>query len=150
MDIREPSENKLKVIWVVFKDENVGKRLRFDKRNLRKHHHVNNTNATPIEKTTVYFEINDKTIRYKRTQFPIVPAYAVTAHKSQGDTLDKVAINFSSVEGQKAYISYGSFYVALTRVKNSENVYLKDFDKKYIMANEEVAKYLSSLLDIKL
>ena len=95
--------------------------------------------------TTIYFDINDGTVKYKRTQFPIVPAYAVTAHKSQGDTLDKVAIDFSSDENQKSYISFGSFYVALTRVKISNDAFLKDFHRKYIMSNKIVAEYLNEM-----
>ena len=64
------------MIWVAFRDANVGARLRFDKRYLKEEHAVYNSNATPIETTTVYFDINHGTIEYKRIQFPLVPAYA--------------------------------------------------------------------------
>ena len=44
-------------------------------------------------------------------QFPIKLCYSVTAHKSQGQTLSKVAICLD----EKAF-AHGSFYVALSRV----------------------------------
>ena len=51
-------------------------------------------------------------------------AYAITAYKCQGDTLEEVIIDFSHAPGEKANIQWGSFYVALTRVKEGKNVYL--------------------------
>ena len=44
--------------------------------------------------------------------------------QSQGQTLDEVIIDFSS---PKAKIFLGSFYVALTRVRNGASFYLTDF-----------------------
>ena len=57
-------------------------------------------------------------------QFPIKLAWAVTAHKSQGQTLEKCAIDI----GEKAF-AHGSFYVALSRVKSLKNVMLFGLDK---------------------
>jgi hypothetical protein len=50
-------------------------------------------------------------------QFPIRLEWAVTAHKSQGQTLSRVVINIS--EGAFAH---GSFYVAISRVKRLEDM----------------------------
>lgn len=52
-------------------------------------------------------------------QYPIKLCYGVTAHKVQGQTLKKVAINIS-----KDAFAHGSFYVALSRVKNLADVRL--------------------------
>lgn len=52
-------------------------------------------------------------------QFPIIPAWSMTIHKSQGMTLPSVAIDLES--GTQ---SSGQTYVALSRVKNLENIYL--------------------------
>ena len=50
-------------------------------------------------------------------QFPLRLAWAVTAHKAQGQTLDKVSIDI----GCQAF-AHGAFYVALSRVRKLEDV----------------------------
>ena len=52
-------------------------------------------------------------------QFPLKLAWSVTAHKSQGQTLNKVAINI----GEEAF-AHGSLYVALSRVRSLDGVML--------------------------
>jgi hypothetical protein len=53
----------------------------------------------------------------KRRQFPIIPAYAITINKSQGQTFDHVGIDL-----QTAVFSHGQLYVALSRSRNRDNV----------------------------
>uniref|UniRef100_A0A8C4QE75 ATP-dependent DNA helicase n=1 Tax=Eptatretus burgeri TaxID=7764 RepID=A0A8C4QE75_EPTBU len=67
-------------------------------------------------------------IRIQRSQFPLVLAYAITAHKSQGQTLEEVIIDFSG----KGRSAPGSFYVAVTRVKKLSNLFLRSFDRSMI------------------
>jgi ATP-dependent exoDNAse (exonuclease V) alpha subunit len=50
-------------------------------------------------------------------QFPLKLCYSVTAHKSQGQTLSKVAICLD----EKAF-AHGSFYVALSRVRSIDDI----------------------------
>ena len=50
-------------------------------------------------------------------QFPLRLAWAVAAHKAQGQTLDKVAIDI----GCSAF-AHGAFYVAVSRVRKLEDV----------------------------
>ena len=50
-------------------------------------------------------------------QFPLRLAWAVTAHKSQGQTLNKVAIDI----GTTAF-AHGAFYVALSRVRKLNDI----------------------------
>jgi hypothetical protein len=50
---------------------------------------------------------------FKRKQFPILPAFAITINKSQGGTFDKVGIDLSI-----HVFSHGQLYVALSRVKS--------------------------------
>ena len=52
-------------------------------------------------------------------------------------------IDFSS---PKARIFLGSFYVALTRVRNGASFYLIDFKPEYIQANQDVEKKLLSMI----
>lgn len=58
-----------------------------------------------------------------RTQFPLILAYAMTVHKSQGQTLDIVYVNLTHAFTQ------GQAYVAISRVKNPENLHLIGFDE---------------------
>lgn len=53
----------------------------------------------------------------RRRQFPVIPAYAMTANKSQGQTFDKVGIDL-----QDPVFSHGQLYVALSRSRNPENI----------------------------
>ena len=79
------------------------------------------TDENPIiitRKKSVEYEIHDgKTIFMY--QFPVKLAWAVTAHKSQGQTLTRAAINI----GEPAF-AHGSLYVALSRVKSLRNIML--------------------------
>ena len=69
----------------------------------------------------------------KRQQVPLALAYAVTIHKAQGATLD-----------------CGQAYVALSRVKNLESLYIWDLEKTAFMANEKVIHFYNELLTQKL
>lgn len=49
---------------------------------------------------------------FQRTQFPIIPAFAMTINKSQGQTFDKVAILL-----REPVFTHGQLYVAASRVR---------------------------------
>lgn len=57
-------------------------------------------------------------------QFPLKLCYSVTAHKSQGQTIDRVAICID----EKAF-AHGSFYVALSRAHSIDDILF--FGKKF-------------------
>lgn len=56
-------------------------------------------------------------IPFARVQFPIQLAFAMTIHKSQGQTLHKVLVYLD-----KPVFQHGQLYVALSRVKRKENI----------------------------
>ena len=54
------------------------------------------------------------------TQVPLKLAWAVTTHKSQGQTLDT-----ASIELEMASFAHGQLYVALSRVRSIDGLYIK-------------------------
>ena len=126
IQVSTKDENEVEVVWVMFKDSTVGRRMRSELSNLKNIHKPQDKNAVPILKQKKSFTINKGEVRYQRCQFPITLAYAITTFKCQGDTLEEVIIDFSQEPGDRTNIQYGSFYVALTRVKEGSKVFLKN------------------------
>ncbi|KIO17573.1 hypothetical protein M407DRAFT_32739 [Tulasnella calospora MUT 4182] len=64
----------------------------------------------------------EETIKVVRHQYGIVPAFAFTDHKAQGQTLDRVIVDI----GKPATGSISQFnaYVALSRGRDPEKVWL--------------------------
>jgi hypothetical protein len=74
------------------------------------------------------------------TQYPIRLAWAVTIHKSQGKTFDRVVIDI----GRGAF-AHGQVYVALSRCTNFAGITLtKPIKKGHIRMDWRVAQFLAS------
>lgn len=70
-------------------------------------------------------------------QLPIRPCYALTVHKAQGLTLDKVILDPCSFEA-------GQLYTALSRVKNAKSLtFTRPIRKNDVIANSNVLKFLA-------
>lgn len=75
------------------------------------------------------------------TQYPIRLAWAVTIHKSQGKTFDKVVIDI----GRGAF-AHGQVYVALSRCTNFDGIVLtKRITKPHIRVDWRVGEFLTRL-----
>ena len=61
-------------------------------------------------------------------------------------TLEEVIIDFGANKELKIknYIDYGSFYVALTRVRNGSNLFLKSYDRSYIKVRKGLHEKVSA------
>ena len=73
-------------------------------------------------------------------QLPIVPAWAMTTHKSQGTTLE-----IAEVDVGGDIFACGQTYVALSRVKSLDGLYLKSFDPAKIKINKKVKQFYEKI-----
>ena len=69
-------------------------------------------------------------------QLPLIYSWAITIHKSQGLTLDNAIIDIGS-----NIFADGQTYVALSRVKSLDGLYLTSFDYSKIKCNPLVKKF---------
>jgi ATP-dependent exoDNAse (exonuclease V) alpha subunit len=74
------------------------------------------------------------------TQKPLRLAWAVTVHKSQGLSLDSAIIDLSQA------FTPGMGYVALSRVRSLEGLYLAGMNEQALMMNQQIAKYDKELV----
>jgi ATP-dependent DNA helicase PIF1 len=70
------------------------------------------------------------------SQIPLILAWALTIHKSQGATLEHAEIDAGS-----NIFECGQTYVALSRVKSLEGLYLASFDASKIKINRKVQNF---------
>jgi len=75
-----------------------------------------------------------------RTQIPLKLAYAVTIHKCQGSTLDAALVDIGT-----GNFEFGQAYVALSRARSLEALYVYDFDPTAFKAHPKVKKFYSEL-----
>ena len=91
------------------------------------------------------FEVNAASggVQARRSQVPLILAWALSIHKSQGQTLERVRVNMQRVfeKGQGAHLNFWSFtvevvaesslclaYVALSRATSLERLQILNFD----------------------
>ena len=73
-------------------------------------------------------------------QIPLIHSWAITIHKAQGVTLELAEIDAGS-----NIFECGQTYVALSRVKSLDGLYLSAFNPQKIKVNEKVQKFYSLL-----
>ena len=99
-------------------------------------------NAVPIVPVLTKIKIKENRMtspEIERTQFPITLAWACTANKVQGLTLDKAVFNFELFK-QKSF-NYGQVYVAFSRVKALDQLFIVGkFDPNSTKADLRVHK----------
>lgn len=73
-------------------------------------------------------------------QIPLILAWAITIHKSQGITLAQAQIDAGS-----RIFECGQTYVALSRVKNLDGLYLTAFEPQQIRVKKKVREYYNNI-----
>jgi len=89
---------------------------------------------------TRHIWISDKIPGIGVSQVPLILSWALTIHKSQGATLDAAEIDVGS-----GIFECGQTYVALSRVKSLNGLYLTSFDARRIRINKKVKEFYESL-----
>ncbi|CCK70649.1 DNA helicase PIF1 KNAG_0E03960 [Huiozyma naganishii CBS 8797] len=82
---------------------------------------------------------NEKTL-VSRVQLPLMLAWSLSIHKSQGQTLPKVKVDLRRV------FEKGQAYVALSRAVSREGLQVLNFDKTRILAHPKVVEFYRTLV----
>lgn len=90
--------------------------------------------------TTHVWKQEDKDARVVRSQIPLICAFSYTTHKSQGATLDFVVCDL----GPDVFLA-GQAYVALSRVKSRDGLFLSNFLPTSIMADKVALDFINKL-----
>ncbi|KAI4341143.1 hypothetical protein MLD38_025902 [Melastoma candidum] len=80
----------------------------------------------------------DKVVAHRK-QIPLLLAWALSIHKCQGMTLDRLHTDLSEAFG------YGMVYVALSRIRNMSGLNLSGFDRTKIKAHPKVLEFYANL-----
>ncbi|CAD6226275.1 GSCOCG00011863001-RA-CDS, partial [Cotesia congregata] len=100
-------------LWIDFSDDQIGKKRRKEIYNKNGHQ-----NWTAIDKAMRNIKPTKKIVTIIREQFPIVPAEAITIHKSQGGTYNNVVIHLA--KGMKK----NELYVAFSRCTKLNGLFI--------------------------
>jgi ATP-dependent DNA helicase PIF1 len=96
-----------------------------------------------LEKNIVreIWELGTTDFNVTATQLPLIMAYAVTIHKSQSLTLENARIYLG-----RCFADH-MVYVALSRVKSLDGLYLETFDSSKLMVDSKTVAFLDTLVN---
>jgi exonuclease III len=130
-----PQTNRPQFVCVSFDDPNTGKQTR--KKQTSQHGNGIPKNAVIIKQTPMPEQPRDA--NYIRHQFPLMLAWACTAHKVQGMTTSSAAVSL-----QKTFKA-GQAYVALSRVTSLQGLHLLDDKLSKIYCDTSVTTALQNM-----
>ncbi|KAI1008063.1 ATP-dependent DNA helicase [Podosphaera aphanis] len=84
-------------------------------------------------------ELPSGELQASRVQVPLILAWALSIHKAQGQTLERVKIDLKKV------FEKGQAYVALSRATSQAGLQVLNFEKRRVMAHPRVAQFYDSL-----
>ena len=87
-------------------------------------------------------ELPNGEILAKRSQIPLILAWALSIHKAQGQTLERVKVDLGRV------FEKGQAYVALSRATNQSGLQVNRFDQKKVMVHPRVVQFYDNLVTV--
>ena len=97
--------------------------------------------AVPISRhEAIFFIGKNKAVEASRKQFPLVLAWATTIHKVQGLTVDQIVVDMKKVK-----FNAGQAYVAFSRVKTLQGLFIKNFKHDNIKVSDSITKEMERL-----
>ncbi|CAG8695065.1 3160_t:CDS:2, partial [Acaulospora morrowiae] len=75
----------------------------------------------------------------KRVQLPLILAWAISIHKSQGQSLERVKVDLDRI------FERGQAYVALSRARTMDYLQVLNFSRDKVMADEKVLNFYRTL-----
>ena len=117
-----------------------GKIIDFETNGLGKKYPIVEFENTEIRRTIQPHSWTNQDGDFKVEQIPLILSWAITIHKSQGITLTNARINLGS-----SVFEYGQSYVALSRVKSLDGLYLDAINFKKLKTNPKVVKFYKEI-----
>jgi ATP-dependent DNA helicase PIF1 len=84
-------------------------------------------------------ELPNGEVQASRSQVPLILAWALSIHKAQGQTLERVKVDLGKV------FEKGQAYVALSRATNMKGLQIVNFHPSKIMAHDKVRTFYEGL-----
>ena len=133
---------KPSILWVSFSDPKIGA---IQRRQLAIYYTPNiNRNWVPLGCEKTPFTVKNRSVSMVRKQFPIRPSTGKTIHKSQGSTVESVAVDLTMKSKGRGLLRHAA-YVACSRVTTLEGLFLVNFDSKDIVLDERVSTEMDRL-----
>lgn len=107
------------ILWLEFLNKNVGKCLSSKWTKYMTQNKIE-SGLVPIEKYDAILRGQSEAFTVVRKQFPVVPAEAITVHKSQGETFENVCVDFTKSSG----VQRTSIYVAYSRCTSLKGLFI--------------------------
>ena len=84
-------------------------------------------------------ELPNGEVQAQRTQIPLILAWALSIHKAQGQTLERVKVDLGKV------FEKGQAYVALSRATSQQGLQVLRFDQSKVLAHPRVVGFYNKL-----
>lgn len=88
-------------------------------------------------------ELPNGEVQATRSQLPLILAWALSIHKAQGQTLERVTVDLGKV------FEKGQAYVALSRATSQHGLQVLNFNKHKVMAHPKVCNFYKQLYSVE-